>query len=76
VISPALEMHDISKNFGAVKALSHFTMALKPGEIHALVGENGAGKSTLIKIMTGVHQPTSGPRSRDCRHLPGTDGFP
>ena len=60
MISPALEMRDISKNFGAVKALSHFTMALKPGEIHGLVGENGAGKSTLIKIMTGVHQPTSG----------------
>jgi rhamnose transport system ATP-binding protein len=53
-------MRDISKYFGAVKALSHFTMALKPGEIHALVGENGAGKSTLIKIMTGVHQPTGG----------------
>jgi rhamnose transport system ATP-binding protein len=60
VNSAALEMRDISKNFGAVKALSHFTMALKPGEIHGLVGENGAGKSTLIKIMTGVYQPTSG----------------
>jgi rhamnose transport system ATP-binding protein len=60
VILSALEMRDISKYFGAVKALSHFTMALKPGEIHALVGENGAGKSTLIKIMTGVHQPTGG----------------
>ena len=60
MILSALEMRDISKYFGAVKALSHFTMALKPGEIHALVGENGAGKSTLIKIMTGVHQPTGG----------------
>jgi rhamnose transport system ATP-binding protein len=60
VTSSALEMRDISKFFGAVRALSHFTMALQPGEIHALVGENGAGKSTLIKIMTGVHQPTAG----------------
>ena len=38
VISSALEMRDISKNFGAVKALSHFTLALRPGEIHGLVG--------------------------------------
>ena len=60
MISSVLEMHDISKNFGAVKALSHFTIELRPGEIHSLVGENGAGKSTLIKIMTGVYQPTSG----------------
>ena len=56
----ALEMRDISKYFGAVRALSHFSLSLKPGEIHALVGENGAGKSTLIKILTGVYQPTSG----------------
>ncbi|NMD09171.1 MAG: sugar ABC transporter ATP-binding protein [Phyllobacteriaceae bacterium] len=41
-------------------ALSDMSLAVHPGEIHAIVGENGAGKSTLIKIMTGVYQPDSG----------------
>lgn len=41
-------------------ALSDMSLAVVPGEIHAIVGENGAGKSTLIKIMTGVYQPDSG----------------
>ncbi len=57
---PILEMRGISKNFAMTKALDGFSVALRPGEIHALVGENGAGKSTLIKIMTGVYQPSSG----------------
>ncbi|MEO6299862.1 MAG: sugar ABC transporter ATP-binding protein [Paracoccaceae bacterium] len=41
-------------------ALDDMTLELFPGEVHAIVGENGAGKSTMIKIMTGVHQPSSG----------------
>ncbi|WP_274626997.1 sugar ABC transporter ATP-binding protein [Arvimicrobium flavum] len=57
---PVLEMRDISKNFAMTAALDGLSIALQPGEIHGLVGENGAGKSTLIKIMTGVHQPSSG----------------
>ena len=55
-----LELRGISKNFAMTAALSDVSIALRPGEIHAIVGENGAGKSTLIKIMTGVYQPTSG----------------
>jgi len=58
--APVLEMRGISKNFAMTVALDGFSIALQPGEIHALVGENGAGKSTLIKIMTGVHQPSAG----------------
>ncbi|HSV31965.1 MAG TPA: sugar ABC transporter ATP-binding protein [Atribacteraceae bacterium] len=55
-----LELKGISKNFPGVKALESVDFNLKPGEIHALVGENGAGKSTLIKIITGVFQPDKG----------------
>lgn len=58
--SPYLEMRNISKQFGATTALSNVSLALYPGEVHALLGENGAGKSTLIKIMTGIHQPDTG----------------
>jgi rhamnose transport system ATP-binding protein len=42
------------------QALKDLSLAVMPGEVHAIVGENGAGKSTLIKIMTGVHQPDAG----------------
>ena len=55
-----LEMRHISKRFDATQALEDVSLALRPGEVHALLGENGAGKSTLIKIMTGIHQPDQG----------------
>ncbi|MFT7840298.1 sugar ABC transporter ATP-binding protein [Saccharothrix sp. BKS2] len=55
-----LEVVDVTKEFTGVRALDRVSFALEPGEVHALVGENGAGKSTLIKVLTGVHRPTSG----------------
>jgi rhamnose transport system ATP-binding protein len=58
--APILEMRDVSKRFDMTQALDGVSMALRPGEIHALLGENGAGKSTLIKIMTGIHKPDRG----------------
>ena len=57
---PLLQLTGVSKSFGMTHALTDLSLDLYPGEVHALVGENGAGKSTLIKIMTGIHQPTSG----------------
>ena len=57
---PVLSLRDVSKTFGQTRALVSMTLDLWPGEVHAIVGENGAGKSTMIKIMTGVHQPTTG----------------
>ncbi|NCO87208.1 MAG: sugar ABC transporter ATP-binding protein [Rhodobacterales bacterium] len=57
---PLLALRDISKSFGMTQALSDMSLDLFAGEVHAIVGENGAGKSTMIKIMTGVHRPTSG----------------
>src|SRR5688572_31040799 len=55
-----LELRDIRKSFGGVRALSGVSFELRPGEVHALVGENGAGKSTLIKVITGAHRPDGG----------------
>jgi ABC-type sugar transport system ATPase subunit len=55
-----LDAKDISKHFDGVFALNEVDLRVRPGEIHALLGENGAGKSTLIKILTGVHAPDSG----------------
>ena len=52
---PILEMRGIKKSFHGVRALSDVNLSVKPGEIHAIVGENGAGKSTLMKVLSGVY---------------------
>jgi len=53
-------MQDVNKSFPGVQALSQCHFDLRPGEVHALVGENGAGKSTLMKILSGVYTKDSG----------------
>lgn len=55
-----LEMKDISKSFPGVKALDHIQLQVKPGEVHALMGENGAGKSTMMKILMGIYTKDEG----------------
>jgi len=59
-VEPLLRAEDIAKSFVATRALDGVSLAVLPGEIHALVGENGAGKSTLIRILSGVHRPDRG----------------
>ncbi len=57
---PILEIRDLRKTFGALKATDGVSLTLKPGEIHALIGPNGAGKSTLIHQISGSIRPDSG----------------
>ncbi len=58
--APAIELCNVSKRFGSVIALNDVSFAVRPGEVHCLLGDNGAGKSTLIKILSGVHRPSEG----------------
>ena len=58
--APVLSLERIHKTFGGLVAIESFSLDVFPGEAVALVGDNGAGKSTLIKIIAGVHRPTSG----------------
>ncbi|MEV7129324.1 sugar ABC transporter ATP-binding protein [Streptomyces sp. NPDC093260] len=55
-----VEVAGVDKSFAGVHALRGVDFRLRPGEVHALIGENGAGKSTLIKVMTGVYRPDAG----------------
>lgn len=55
-----LEMREICKSFPGVKALDHAQLRLRPGTVHALMGENGAGKSTLMKCMFGIYKMDEG----------------
>jgi rhamnose transport system ATP-binding protein len=58
--TPVLELRDIHKSFGAVKALRGANLSLHRGQVTALVGENGAGKSTMVKTLAGLHQQDRG----------------
>src|SRR4051794_24309205 len=70
-----LEAKDVAKTYGAVVALKSASLAVRPGEVHALMGANGAGKSTLVKILTGAVRPDAGTisvRGRErTAHSPG-----
>jgi ribose transport system ATP-binding protein len=57
---PILETRGITKRFSGVCALADVDFAVRPGEVHAVIGENGAGKTTLMKILAGVQMPDSG----------------
>lgn len=68
-----LEMRDVSKAFPGVQALDHAQLKLRPGTVHALMGENGAGKSTLMKCMFGIHKMDSGALFLDGKQITISD---
>lgn len=58
--TPAIQIHDVHKQFGQLNALNGIDLTIEQGEFFALLGPNGAGKSTLINIMAGLLKPTVG----------------
>jgi ribose transport system ATP-binding protein len=64
-----LNVEHVTKTFPGVKALSDMSFRIRPGEIHALLGENGAGKSTLLRTMCGVLKPDNGAIAVDGRTI-------
>lgn len=64
---PVLSVHNLSKSYGNVSALSGITLDVRRGEVLAVVGNNGAGKSSLVKILAGVTDPDSGTIAVDDR---------
>ncbi len=55
-----LTVTDLTKDFGGLRAVAHFSFAVEPGEILGLIGPNGAGKTTVFNLVTGFLRPTSG----------------
>ncbi len=70
-----LELKNVTKDFGAIRALNDVSFSVEPGQVVGLMGDNGAGKSTLVKIMSGIFQPTTGSLELDSKaahiHSPG-----
>jgi branched-chain amino acid transport system ATP-binding protein len=60
VSAPLLDVQGISLAFGGLKAVSDFSLALRPGDLQGLIGPNGAGKTTVFNLLTGIYQPDQG----------------
>ena len=58
--APIIELRNVNKSFGPIDVLHDISLKVDAGEVLCLLGDNGAGKSTLIKVLSGVHRPTSG----------------
>ena len=62
-----LSLKGINKSFGPIDVLHDITLDIRAGEVLCLLGDNGAGKSTVIRLLSGVHKPTSGTMEIDGR---------
>ena len=68
--STLLELKDLKRHFGGVKAVDGVNMAVKAGTVHGLIGPNGSGKSTAVNVISGLYTPTSGQLLLDGEELP------
>ena len=68
--SPVLELRDLKRYFGGVKAIDGVSMTVRAGQIHGLIGPNGSGKSTLVNVISGLYTPTAGELSLRGQPLP------
>ena len=59
-MTPVLEMKNVEKHFGGVRAIDDFSVQIMPGVIHGLIGPNGAGKTTIFNNITGIYKPDKG----------------
>jgi len=57
---PTVEVRNLSRNFGGIRALQDVDIKISPGEVHGLIGPNGSGKSTFVNVLTGIYKPSSG----------------
>ena len=57
---PIVEMRDVVKDYGGVRAINNLNLTVEPGELHCMIGPNGAGKSTFFKLLMGTVRPTTG----------------
>ena len=69
--TPILEVHDLVKDFGGVRALDHCSLEIEPGHITGIIGPNGAGKTTLFNVVSGAMRPTSGSIAFEGRRIEG-----
>ena len=67
-----LETQDLSKSFGALRAVSGVSLAIEAGTLHSIIGPNGAGKTTLFNLLTGTYAPSAGRILLDGRDITGT----
>ena len=70
-----LELKGVCKSFPGVKALDNVQLSLRPGTVHALMGENGAGKSTLMKCLFGIYRMDAGEVILDGKKIEINSGF-
>ena len=67
-----LEMQNVEKNFGGVRAIDNFSVKIEHGKIHGLIGPNGAGKTTIFNNITGIYKPNAGKIIFDGTDITGT----
>ena len=70
--TPVLEMKNVEKHFGGVRAIDDFSVTLEAGKIHGLIGPNGAGKTTIFNNITGIYAPNSGKIFFDGQDITGS----